>query len=68
MGGLLSPEDDFIQGVATGGSLLSNNPNFRRHPILPLGVDQTPPPEYRALEFAVMTIKHNNKDYYNENL
>jgi len=63
MSGLLSPEDDFIQGVATGGSLLTDNPNFRRHPILPLGVDQTPPPEYRALEFAVPQFLANPVDF-----
>jgi hypothetical protein len=41
--GLLSPEDEFIADYASGGSLLSQNPNFRRATILPFGIDVSTP-------------------------
>jgi len=53
--GLLSPDDMMMQGVATGGSLLSDDPNFQRMTFLPFGFDRrlSPMERLKNLEFAV---------------
>jgi len=54
--GLLSPDDMMLEGLASGGSILSEDPNFRRFTFLPLGYDASKPvgmPRVQSLRPAI---------------